>query len=872
MKKTTLLLLMILTVTSMSYAQSIIIGTGTDETTSIGSDPIDGYFNSFRYQTVYTAAELSASLTPNDEITALGWSISGDYAGGALLGYTIKIGHTTATNSSAHDTSTTQVVKNAFDYDPTVTTAGQFDMIAFDTNFVWNGVDNILVEVCSDGQNPFSGPYGQVRGTAAAGGDGSRRFRQDGGTSCGMDTNTSNSIKPNVQFNFIDGVPPACQQPSNLSVTNITDTTATISWDAVMDAEEYDVQVFNTGDDPSTAMTVYFGSTSGTMVTSTGLTGNTTYDAYVNSVCDVSNSVLSDLSGPFTFTTDCGAGTEPLFLTTSGGSFASEKWVSISTGPDNTGTIVYQQGPNYGDNSGLLDNVKLCLPDTPTTYYINAYDSFADGWDGTVYELTDAMGNIVANNGGETPNDGTNDDASGAFGDTQEQELEVSEMFTFPLICIDPTVSLENVEDCGSNQFSVDVTVSDLGSYSMVTVSDDQGSMSQNVDMANGVVTFGPYVSGTTINFTTSGGDAECDVMSSTSFTCPPPNDTFAGATPITPSAEGTGCSTATFNLPFLSDGTTDSGLDGTCSGSDTGLDQFFSWTATTDGLLFNSSNPGNPGIVVRDAMTMAEIDCAGTFATNAALSGWTVGQNLIIQIYDFDGTPNDVAFCLEEFTVPEPPANDSCATAEVVDGLPYNQDLDATAATNNDGFISCDGGSAHTNDGVWYTFTPSQSGEIDIDISNVVGWDPELRVYGGSCGTFTCVGFADSGGTGIGESINALPVTAFEQYWINVAYWSGITDNPEGPFTIDITGTAVLGTDDLTLNSDIRLFPNPATDVLNISGLTETSKVSVFNLLGQKVLTSDSNAINVSSLSNGMYIVNIEDENASKTLRFVKN
>ena len=73
MKKITLFLFALFSCWQIN-AQSIIIGTATTTTTSTGSDPIDGYYESFRYQVVYTAAELSASMTPYDEITALGIS------------------------------------------------------------------------------------------------------------------------------------------------------------------------------------------------------------------------------------------------------------------------------------------------------------------------------------------------------------------------------------------------------------------------------------------------------------------------------------------------------------------------------------------------------------------------------------------------------------------------------------------------------------------------------------------------------------------------------------------------------------------------------------------------------------------------------
>ena len=125
-----------------------------------------------------------------------------------------------------------------------------------------------------------------------------------------------------------------------------------------------------------------------------------------------------------------------------------------------------------------------------------------------------------------------------------------------------------------------------------------------------------------------------------------PVNDNFAGAIPITPSADGTGCSTATFNLPFSTDGTTDSGVQGSCRAS--GLDQFFTWTATELGLNFYSQSPGNPGIVVFNSTGTIEIACTDTFATET-IGGWNIGDDLVIQIYDFEGTSlSDVAFCLE--------------------------------------------------------------------------------------------------------------------------------------------------------------------------------------------------------------------------------
>jgi hypothetical protein len=191
-------------------AQFITIGAGTTTTNGTGSDPIDGYFNSVRYQVVYTAAELTAAGLPaGSTLTGIGWSVSEDYGGGVLGSYTVRLGHTASVNSAAHDASALTQVVNPFAYNPTVVAVGNHDMITFNTNFVWDGVSNILVDVCTGTANPFTSPYGGVRTLAASTANGSRRVRCDAcGSQCGVNTTTVNTTKPQVRFNYTP--PPPC--------------------------------------------------------------------------------------------------------------------------------------------------------------------------------------------------------------------------------------------------------------------------------------------------------------------------------------------------------------------------------------------------------------------------------------------------------------------------------------------------------------------------------------------------------------------------------------------------------------------------------------------------------------------------------------
>ena len=115
-------------------------------------------------------------------------------------------------------------------------------------------------------------------------------------------------------------------------------------------------------------------------------------------------------------------------ITTSGGSYASEKWVSITTEVDGGGTQVWGQGDGtYGDGQGLI-NEDISI--APGTYYVNCYDLYSDGWDGTVISVT-AYGSVIGDNGGESPSDSSTVDTDGTW-ETPADELEASFMIVVP--------------------------------------------------------------------------------------------------------------------------------------------------------------------------------------------------------------------------------------------------------------------------------------------------------------------------------------------------------------------------------------------------------------------------------------------------------
>ncbi|MDO1501445.1 T9SS type A sorting domain-containing protein [Winogradskyella maritima] len=85
--------------------------------------------------------------------------------------------------------------------------------------------------------------------------------------------------------------------------------------------------------------------------------------------------------------------------------------------------------------------------------------------------------------------------------------------------------------------------------------------------------------------------------------------------------------------------------------------------------------------------------------------------------------------------------------------------------------------------------------------------------------------------------------------------------------------GSPVLSIDDVDVfNKEIKLYPNPARSILNIRTNQPNAGIEIYSALGQKVIVSNQDTIDVSQLENGLYFAKIKSENDKiQTLRFIK-
>jgi hypothetical protein len=96
--------------------------------------------------------------------------------------------------------------------------------------------------------------------------------------------------------------------------------------------------------------------------------------------------------------------------------------------------------------------------------------------------------------------------------------------------------------------------------------------------------------------------------------------------------------------------------------------------------------------------------------------------------------------------------------------------------------------------------------------------------------------------------------------------YTSGSFSAIEG-FKTSASGIGDPGT------TGVHIYPNPATDVLNISGINMKSELRIFNVFGEEVLNitiKTSSEINVATLPKGTYVVRISNENGSINSKLV--
>ncbi|NBU70029.1 MAG: hypothetical protein EBS53_01050 [Bacteroidetes bacterium] len=168
------------------------LGTGTITNTSTTYPaPYGGFYWGARHQFLIRASELQA-LNIGAPIVSLGFDVVANQ-GSALANFEIKMGHTTATDLTSWQSGLSTVYSV-----PSYTDVQGWNTHNFQTPFVWNGQNNVVVEVCF--QNGAYTNNAVVNQTATSFVS-SYYYREDGQGVCANTGNTGSiAQRPNMRL------------------------------------------------------------------------------------------------------------------------------------------------------------------------------------------------------------------------------------------------------------------------------------------------------------------------------------------------------------------------------------------------------------------------------------------------------------------------------------------------------------------------------------------------------------------------------------------------------------------------------------------------------------------------------------------------
>jgi hypothetical protein len=132
------------------------------------------------------------------------------------------------------------------------------------------------------------------------------------------------------------------------------------------------------------------------------------------------------------------------------------------------------------------------------------------------------------------------------------------------------------------------------------------------------------------------------------------------------------------------------------------------------------------------------------------------------------------------------------------------------------------------------------------------------------------------TGGSQSGDDIIQLVDTNSEYRFVsgylnNCSSTTGTYSQTFRPFFRLMVTTSTLTTLDFEQENLIKFYPNPSSDFVQISGLTEKMKYSLYNILGSKITEgtiSNNEKIGIQNLMNGLYFLTFDNGN---TIKFIK-
>ena len=253
-------------------------------------------------------------------------------------------------------------------------------------------------------------------------------------------------------------------------------------------------------------------------------------------------------------------------------------------------------------------------------------------------------------------------------------------------------------------------------------------------------------------------------------------------------------------------------------------------------------------------------------------LTGQTAGDTLYVRVWGLSGNQDSFEICAWS---PPPVNNDS--TGATVLSVGSGSCSGKSAGTIVDASNSGEGGTPSCGgiprSDVWYKVTVPNSGNLTVETFNAFGssFDTVLAAYSNASGSFMEAGCDNEGAVIVGLSKLVLTSqTPGDTLYIRVWGYRG----NQAAFEICTWDPMPLSKVDIAQQT-FEVYPNPTKGILHIDRPNDIDSVTVYDLTGAKVLSTDlpkNNAeLDVSNLPAGIYLLRITHEEGNNYIKFLK-
>ncbi len=262
-----------------------------------------------------------------------------------------------------------------------------------------------------------------------------------------------------------------------------------------------------------------------------------------------------------------------------------------------------------------------------------------------------------------------------------------------------------------------------------------------------------------------------------------------------------------------------------------------------------------------------------------------TPGQEYYVRVWTYaTSATTSSTFNICVGTPPPPPANDDCAGAialpggvDFVSGAVTGTNVAATNSSQT--APSCQGSSGMD---VWYTVTIPSSGNVTLETKAVTGssyTDSVISAYTGDCTTGLtqipgAAGCNDDDGDDAFSLLNVTGQTPGSVLYVRVSRYAATGSNA-GEFQVSAYDPSFLGTSEVITDSkEVKVYPNPFTDIVNVSDIKDVKRVTVVDMAGRvvKTISDPARALQLGDLKSGMYILKLDYKDGTvKSAKVIK-